>query len=80
MLIQKEDRWKATFRCKYRVFEPIIMFFGLMNSPAAFQRFMTHMLADFIEQGWLLVYMDDILIYSTDDIELHHARTLKVLQ
>ena len=37
VLIKKEDRWKAAFRCKFGVFEPVVMFFGLNNSPAAFQ-------------------------------------------
>ena len=41
---------------------------------------MTNMLQEFIDEGWLLVYMDDILIYSEDNLELHHARTRKVLQ
>src|SRR6267154_1185376 len=28
------DQWKAAFICKYGLFEPTVMFFGLCNSPA----------------------------------------------
>ena len=66
ILIAKQDRWKAAFCCKYGVFKPTVMFFGLTNSPACFQRFMMDMLQQPINKGWLIVYMDDILIFSED--------------
>ena len=34
---------------------------------------------DMIAEGWLVIYMDDLLIYSDNDIE-HTARTKRVLQ
>ncbi|ESK88103.1 hypothetical protein Moror_10723 [Moniliophthora roreri MCA 2997] len=46
------------------------MFFGLTNSPVTFQAFMNDILKDFIDEGWCMVYMDDILIFS-DEINLH---------
>ena len=55
------------------------MFFGLSNSPATFQRFMNDLFKDMIAEGWLIVYMDDMLITSQnkeEDIE----RTRRVLQ
>ena len=61
------------------LFEPTIMFFGLSNSPATFQRFMNDSFKDMIAEGWLIVYMDDMLITSRnkeEDIE----RTRRVLQ
>ena len=78
VLITPEDRWKAAFRCKYGIFEPVVMFFGLTNSPACFQRFMTDVLSRFIQEGWLVVNMDDILIYS-NDLQEHRQRTKRVL-
>ena len=36
--IKKEDEWKAVFSTPEGSFEPIVMFFGLTNSPAMFQR------------------------------------------
>uniref|UniRef100_A0A0W0F716 Reverse transcriptase domain-containing protein n=1 Tax=Moniliophthora roreri TaxID=221103 RepID=A0A0W0F716_MONRR len=55
------------------------MFFGLMNSPATFQAFMDDILSDFMAEGWCLVYMDDILIYSTNEQE-HQERLRRLLQ
>jgi hypothetical protein len=34
---------------------------------------------DYIEQGWVIIYMDDILIHA-DTLELLHERTKKILQ
>jgi len=34
------DEWKAAFKTCRGLFEPKVMFFGLSNSPASFQRFM----------------------------------------
>jgi hypothetical protein len=62
--IQKRDKWKATFKTKFGLFEPTVMFFGLCNSPATFQRMMDGIFAKEITQGWLVVYMDNILIAS----------------
>jgi hypothetical protein len=55
------------------------MFFGLCNSPATFQALMDHLFDDFIAEGWLIIYMDDLLIHSAGDDE-HRERTKKVLQ
>ena len=55
------------------------MFFGLTNFPATFQRFMNDSFRDMIAKGWLIIYMDDLLIYSPDTI-LHEERTKCVLQ
>ena len=55
------------------------MFFGLTNSPATFQRFMNDSFRDMISEGWLIIYMDNLLIYSPD-IALHEERTKCVLQ
>uniref|UniRef100_A0A0W0GFR5 Pro-pol protein n=1 Tax=Moniliophthora roreri TaxID=221103 RepID=A0A0W0GFR5_MONRR len=55
------------------------MFFGLTNSPATFQAFMNDILKDFIDKGWCVVYMDNILIFS-DDRQTHQLRTLERLQ
>ena len=55
------------------------MFFGLTNSPTTFQRFMNNSFHDMIAEGWLVIYMDDLLIYSPDST-LHEERTKCVLQ
>ena len=52
------------------LFEPLVMFFGLTNSPATFQTMMNHYLYDLIQEGNVVVYMDDILIF-TQTMEEH---------
>jgi hypothetical protein len=59
--IHPEDRWKAAFITEYGLFEPTVMFFGLCNSPATFQAFMNRIFEKEIAEGWMIVYMDDIL-------------------
>ena len=38
--IKEGDKWKAAFRTNRRLFKPLVMFFGLTNSPATFQTMM----------------------------------------
>ena len=45
------------------------MFFGLTNSPATFQALMNTIFADLIAEGKVAVYLDDILIWSSDITE-----------
>jgi len=35
--IKERDEWKAVFSTPEGLFEPMVMFFGLTNSPAIFQ-------------------------------------------
>ena len=71
ILIRPEDHWKAAFSTPFRLYEPTVMFFGLCNSPATFQAYMNHTFHDFINEGWLIIYMDDMLIHLSDDLVLH---------
>ena len=61
------------------MYEPLVMFFGLKNSPAAFQRMMNEEFRDMMDEGWLIIYMDDMLISSKSKEELER-RTKRVLQ
>ena len=70
VLIKPEDRWKAVFINSLGLFELTVMFFGPCNFPATFQALMNHIFGDLIAEGWLIVYMDDILIHSNNQ-ELH---------
>ncbi|ESK90661.1 pro-pol protein [Moniliophthora roreri MCA 2997] len=54
------------------------MFFGLSNSPATFQAFINDILSDFIDEGWCVVYMDDILLFSKDQTE-HRERMERLM-
>ncbi|ESK83505.1 reverse transcriptase-rnase h-integrase [Moniliophthora roreri MCA 2997] len=76
--IKDGDQWKATFKTNRGLFELTVMFFGLSNSPATFQAFMNDILSDFINEGWCVVYMDDILLFSKDRAE-HKERTEQLM-
>lgn len=77
--IKEGDQWKGAFNTPQGLFEPTVMFFGLCNSPATFQAMMNHLFADMIAEGWLVIYMDDMLLASLNKDE-HHGRTKRVLQ
>jgi len=77
--IKEGDQWKAAFKTNRGLFQPNVMFFGLCNSPATFQAMMNDIFQDMMDEGWVIIYMDDILIFS-DNIEDHRKRTLRVLQ
>lgn len=62
--IKDGDEWKAAFRTNHGLFEPLVMFFGLTNSPATFQMMMNDIFQDLIMEGVVCVYIDDILIYT----------------
>ncbi|EDR07074.1 reverse transcriptase-RNase H-integrase [Laccaria bicolor S238N-H82] len=76
--IKQGDEWKGAFITKRGLFELTVMFFGMTNSPATFQAMMNDYFADMITQGWVLIYLDDILIFSKDP-KHQHGRTEKVL-
>jgi hypothetical protein len=61
------------------LYEPLVMFFGLTNSPATFQTMMNDLFRDLISRGVVIVYMDDILIF-TNSLEEHRQVTREVLQ
>jgi Reverse transcriptase (RNA-dependent DNA polymerase)/gag-polyprotein putative aspartyl protease len=46
ILIKEEDRYKAAFSTPFGLYEPTVMFFGLCNSPATFQRMMNEIFQD----------------------------------
>lgn len=77
--IKEGDEWKAAFTTKRGLFEPLVMFFGLTNSPATFQAMMNHLFADLIVTGKVRVYLDDILICSLT-LEKHRTLVKEVLK
>jgi len=61
--IQKGDEWKTAFRTRYGHYRYRVIPFGLVNTPATFQTMMNQILREFLDQR-VVVYIDDILIYS----------------
>jgi hypothetical protein len=76
--IREGDEWKAAFCTNRGLFEPLVMYFGLTNSPATFQMMMNEIFQDLITEGVISVYLDDILIF-TNSLEEHHQITRLVL-
>ena len=46
------------------------MYFGMTNSPATFQALMNSIFTDLIAAGKMAVYMDDLLIYAANLVQL----------
>jgi len=64
--IKPGDEWKAAFQTNRSLFEPLVMFFGMTNSPATFQTMMNDI---------LVVYLDDILIFTK--MEEEHVQVVQ---
>ncbi len=74
--IREGDEQKAAFKTKYGLFEPMVMYFGLTNSPATFQTMMNYIYCDTILRHELKgttihVYMDDIGIATRTNLADH---------
>ena len=74
--IKDGDQHKAAFKTKYGLYEPMVMYFGLCNSPATFQNMMNHIFRP-LKDKWakegvkIIVYMDDILIAPSTSLQGH---------
>ena len=79
MWIKDGHQWKAAFITHKGLCKLAVMFFSLCNSPAMFQWFMNDSFRDMIAEGWLIIYMDDLLIVSSD-LMTHAKWTCCVLQ
>ena len=77
--IKEGDKWKATFITQLGLFELMVMFFGLCGSPPTFQAFMNYNFADYIREGWLVIYMDNLAI-GTSLVEDEEWKVCLVLQ
>ena len=60
----------------------MIMFFELCNAPATFQTFINEIFKDLIGTGKVVIYLDDILIFSKDAKEHKHLvkQVFKILK
>jgi hypothetical protein len=74
--IKEGDEHKVAFKTKYRLWELLVMFFGLKNMPAIFQAMMNYEYRDNITywdlQGTAIyIYMDNIVIATSTNLEDH---------
>ena len=64
--MKEEEEWKVAFITELGVFEPTTMFFGLCNSPVTFQNFIDDIFKNKHICFLIIIYMDDILVFSKD--------------
>ena len=77
--IKEGDKWKAVFLMLEDVFELMVIFFGLTNSPATFQAIINDLLRDIIEAGDITVFIDNVMI-EMETKEEHNKIVKKVLR
>ena len=53
----------------------MVMFFGLTNVPTTFQSMMNFIFHELINEGYITIYMDNILIHTLSDVNLHRRST-----
>ncbi|KAL0190182.1 hypothetical protein M9458_012880 [Cirrhinus mrigala] len=74
--IREGDEWKTGFSTTTGHYEYLVMPFGLVNSPSVFQAFINDVFRDMLNR-WVIVYIDDILIYSNSFHDhINHVRSV----
>jgi hypothetical protein len=76
--IAEGDEEKTACRTRYDSYEFLVMSFGLTNAPATFFTLMNDIFCEWLDD-FVVVYIDDILIYSTS-LEEHAEHLCKVFQ
>ena len=75
--IKEGDEYKAAFITHRGLFEPLVMQFGLCNAPATFQRMMNEIFQEEIRTGKVVIYIDDILVFTADMDE--HRKLVRMI-
>ena len=75
MKIRKGNEWKTAFRTQYGLFQYQVIPFVLTNAPASFQKYINKILAEKVDI-FIIVYLDDILIYTEDNGDGHVAAVI----
>ena len=76
--IAEGDEWLTAFRTRLGLFEWNVLPFGLSNGPGTFQRFINHVLREYLDV-FCSAYVDDVLVYS-DSRKEHRKHVNMVLE
>ena len=68
--IKEEDEWNVVFTTSEELFEPTVIFFGLINSLATFQAMINKLLKDLINLEKIAAFINDVVI-GTESKEGH---------
>jgi hypothetical protein len=74
--IQEQDIPKTSFTTRYGLYEYTVMSVGLTNAPTYFMTMMNKVFMEYLDK-FIVVFIDDILIYSKDDEE--HEKHLRLI-
>ena len=77
--IKEGNKWKVVFTTPEGSFEPMVMFFGLTNSPAMFQAMMNELLRDLINTEKVVAFIDDVII-GTEIKEGHDELVAEIIK
>ena len=76
--VKEGDEWKAVFVMHKGAFEPLVMYFGLCNSPTTFQKMMNEIFHNMSDV--CMVYINDLMIFTKLNNQEEHDRiVLEVL-
>lgn len=76
--IHQNSIHKTTIRTQLGSFEWLVMPFGLCNAPSVYQRMIENILKDYLTD-FVMVFLDDIAIYTTGTASQHMEHVRKVL-
>jgi len=77
--IKEGDEWKTAFTIPEGSFEPMVIFFGLTNSPATFQAMMNELLRDLINTGKVTVFINNVIV-GTETEEEHDELVAEIIK
>nr|KYP60027.1 Transposon Ty3-G Gag-Pol polyprotein [Cajanus cajan] len=76
IMVKESDIPKTAFKTRYGHYEYVVMPFGVTNVPTVFMDYMNRIFWQFLD-NFLVVFIDDILIYSKNPEE--HGKHLRLV-